>query len=72
MRITVDPELCDGFGVCAGYAPDLFDFDDDGFATERNAGVVESDNVPAARRAIAGCPAHAIREITTAEAPAPR
>ncbi len=62
MRITVDPDLCDGFGLCDGHAPDLFDLDDDGYATEKGDGTVPEDRQAAARRAIAGCPAHAIVE----------
>lgn len=60
MRITVDPDLCDGFGLCDGHAPELFEFDDDGYATERGDGAVPAEQEPAAKRAIAGCPAHAI------------
>lgn len=63
MKITVDAELCDGFGLCDGHAPDLFELDEDGYATERGDGTVPADQEPGARRAIAGCPAHAILEV---------
>lgn len=63
MKITVDDELCDGFGLCDGHAPDLFELDEDGYATARGDGTVPVDREPHARRAIAGCPAHAIVEV---------
>jgi len=63
MRITVDPDLCDGFGLCDEHAPELFEFDDDGYATARGAGTVPDERQAAARRAIAGCPAHAILAV---------
>lgn len=63
MRITVDPDLCDGFGLCDEHAPELFEFDDDGYATARDDGTVPDERQAAARRAIAGCPAHAILAV---------
>lgn len=60
MRITVDPDVCQGHTLCAMNAPKLFDLsDEDGHA------VVLVEDVPveheaAARLAAAGCPERAI------------
>ncbi len=32
LRVWVDQNLCTGDGLCVQYAPDVFEFDDDGLA----------------------------------------
>ena len=59
----VDSEKCQGHNRCYAIAPDLFDVDDLGFATERNDGVVPEAMEDLARAAVANCPEFAI-EIT--------
>jgi ferredoxin len=59
MKVRVDPEVCAGFSVCLGLAPEVFKLHDDGYAIVR---VVE---VPkgledAVRDAVAQCPTGAI------------
>jgi ferredoxin len=61
--VHVDSEKCQGHNRCYALAPELFDVDDLGFATERNDGVVPEGMEDQARAAVANCPEFAI-EIT--------
>ena len=60
MRVHVDPALCQGHNRCYAIAPELFDVDDDGNASERNDGVVPEHLEEKARLAAANCPEYAI------------
>ncbi len=60
MRVSVDTEVCDGFGLCAMEAPEHFDFDDDDLKAvvvdpELPDGVTEK-----IQRVVANCPVRAI------------
>ena len=60
MKVTVDHELCEANGVCTGFAPEVFDLDDD---DELHILLPE---VPArltdvVRRAVGSCPKIALR-----------
>lgn len=59
MKVSVDPEVCAGFGICVGICPEVFALHDDGYAT------VRVDEVPReleelVRRAVDQCPSRAI------------
>ena len=60
MRVHVDSEKCQGHNRCYAIAPELFDVDDLGFATELNAGLVPAALEDKARAAVANCPEFAI------------
>ena len=60
MRVRVDPERCQGHNRCSVLAPELFDVDDDGNASERNDGLVPAELEEKARLAVANCPEYAI------------
>ncbi|MDH4144467.1 MAG: ferredoxin [Acidimicrobiia bacterium] len=60
MRIKVISDKCQGHNRCYALAPELFDVDDYGYATELNDGVVPDDLVAKAELAIANCPEFAI------------
>jgi ferredoxin len=60
MRVHVDGDRCQGHNRCYALAPDLFDVDDLGFATELGHGVVAPEHEEQARLAAANCPEHAI------------
>ena len=60
MRVHVDPDLCQGHNRCYATAPELFDIDDYGTASEIGDGEVPPELVEQARLAVANCPAHAI------------
>jgi ferredoxin len=58
--VHVDPDKCQGHNRCFAIAPELFDVDDLGMASERGDGVVPDDLLDKARRAVANCPEYAI------------
>lgn len=60
MRIRVDQEKCQGHNRCYAIAPELFDVDDYGYASELNDGVVPAELEEKARQAAANCPEYAI------------
>jgi ferredoxin len=60
MRIRVDSEKCQGHNRCYAIAPELFDVDDYGYATELNDGVVPAELEEKARLAVSNCPEYAI------------
>lgn len=60
MRIKVDPEKCEGHNRCYSIAPDLFDVDDYGYATEKGDGTVRPEQEEKARLAADNCPEYAI------------
>jgi ferredoxin len=68
MKVTVDWNLCRGHALCRGYAPEVFELDDD-----EDRSYVKVDSIPesqadAVRQAALGCPEEA---IVVEEAPAP-
>jgi ferredoxin len=63
MRVHVDSEKCQGHNRCYAIAPELFDVDDLGYATEIGDGTVAPGLEEKARLAVANCPELAI-EIT--------
>ena len=60
MRVHVDPEKCQGHNRCYAIAPELFEVDDEGNASELNDGVVPESLEEKARLAVANCPEYAI------------
>ena len=64
MKVRIDNDLCAGFGICVGIAPEMFELHDDGYAT-----VLLSDVPPeledAVQRAVSQCPAQAISVSTS-------
>ena len=59
MKVRVNTEICAGFGICLGLAPEVFELHDDGYA------IVLVSEVPPAledsvRQAVSQCPARAI------------
>ena len=68
MKLTVDAEMCTGHGRCYTLAPDLLDYDDEGFVSIRGQTIeVPAGQEAAARDAAMGCPESA---ITISEDPA--
>jgi ferredoxin len=63
MKITVDHERCEGHGMCAISAPDLFTLDDDGILRYAHEGRdVPADAETAAHVAVATCPVAALHQ----------
>ena len=64
MKLAVDASRCMGHGRCYAAAPDLLDYDDDGYVTARGQVVdVPDEQAGAAREAVANCPEQAIELI---------
>jgi ferredoxin len=60
MRVSVDPTLCQGHNRCCAAAPDLFDIDDEGYASAVGDGVVAAGSEESALLAVDNCPEQAI------------
>ena len=63
MKIHVNPDKCQGHNRCYVLAPELFDVDDYGYATELGDGVVPDELAEKAQLAIANCPEHAVEVV---------
>jgi ferredoxin len=59
MRVTIDFDKCEGHGLCALAAPEIFWIDDEGF-TQFVADPPESER-ESVTAAVQECPARAIR-----------
>ena len=60
MKIKVDADKCQGHNRCYSLAPDLFDVDDLGYASEIGDGEVPAGMEDQARLAVANCPEYAV------------
>ncbi|MGH9039377.1 MAG: ferredoxin [Acidimicrobiia bacterium] len=60
MKVSVDPERCQGHNRCYALAPELFDVDDYGQASAKDDGEVPPGLEDKARLAEANCPEFAI------------
>ncbi len=59
MKVRIDTDLCAGFGICVGIAPEVFQLHEDGYATVLVSDV-PTDLADSVRRAASQCPAQAI------------
>ena len=62
MKIKVDFDLCESNGLCEGFAPDVFELDDDDYLQLRTDQTTP-ENIDAVQRAVAACPRAAISLI---------
>jgi len=58
--VRVETEKCQGHNRCYALAPELFDVDDYGYATEIGDGTVPAGLEDKARLAASNCPEYAI------------
>ncbi|MFD9891140.1 ferredoxin [Amycolatopsis sp. NPDC059027] len=58
MEIKVDRSLCEANAVCVGFAPDVFDLDDDENLVVRSP--IPEDQVEHVSQAVSGCPKNAL------------
>ena len=63
MKIRVDQEKCQGHNRCYALAPELFDVDDYGTASELNDGIVPPGLEDKGRLAVANCPEFAVQIV---------
>lgn len=59
MKVHVNSQICAGFGVCLGIAPEVFELHDDGYAIVLVSEVKPEDE-EVMRQAVSHCPAQAI------------
>ena len=62
MKVQVNSEICAGFGLCLGIAPEVFELHDDGYAIVLVSEVKPEDE-DLVRRAASQCPSQAITLI---------
>ena len=60
MRVHIELDQCEGHGLCAATAPDLYDLDDDGFAANADFEVPDA-LIADAESGVSACPMSAIR-----------
>ena len=60
MKVSIDPTVCSGHGLCYVDAPALFTDDDQGFPEVIGGGTVPAGKEESARHAAANCPEGAI------------
>lgn len=63
MRVTIDPDRCQGHNRCHALAPELFEVDDLGFARARGTGEVPAGLETKALLAVRNCPEFAVRAM---------
>ena len=59
MKVHVNSQICAGFGICLGIAPEVFELHDDGYAIVLVSEVKPEDE-DAMHQAVSHCPAQAI------------
>ena len=60
MRLVVDPDVCQGYGLCHDEAPELIELDEGGFALVLGDGSVPDELREVAEKAVSMCPARAL------------
>jgi ferredoxin len=60
VKVTINPELCQGHGRCYDLAPGLFGDDDEGYGKVLGDGIVPPEAEHDARIAVLNCPEQAI------------
>ena len=60
QQLTIDWTRCDGHGICSSLLPELIQMDEWGYPLFRPHRL-HADDVPYAKRAVAACPALALR-----------
>ncbi|GAB2459046.1 ferredoxin [Jatrophihabitans fulvus] len=63
MKIDIDRDACQAYGLCAISAPEVFDVDEDGYVVSLIDGDVPDSLAESAREGVHVCPAQALREV---------
>jgi ferredoxin len=61
IRVWVDPSRCQGHARCLAFAPETFEFDDEGYAFVPEEKGTSERITEEIRLAVANCPERAIR-----------
>ena len=59
-RVAVDPARCQGHARCLTFAPDIFEFDDEGYSFVPDEKTRHTHLTEGLRLAVANCPERAI------------
>lgn len=59
-RVSVDASRCQGHARCFAFAPDVFDFDDEGYSFVPEENSEHEELSESLRLAVANCPERAI------------
>ncbi len=59
MKIKIDWDLCESNGLCEGFAPEVFELDDDDYLQVKQDETTP-ETIDAVKRAMAACPRAAI------------
>jgi ferredoxin len=59
VKVHINTEICAGFGICLGIAPEVFELHEDGYAVVLVSDVAPEDE-DTIQRAVNQCPAQAI------------
>jgi ferredoxin len=62
MQVHIELEQCEGHGLCAATAPDLYELNDDGYADKADIDVPEN-LIDHAESGASACPMHAIKIV---------
>lgn len=60
MKVRVDSERCNGHGMCAALAPEVYSINEDTGFNEMGEFDLDAAHREAAMRGVGGCPEHAI------------
>jgi ferredoxin len=60
MKVSVNSEVCEGYGNCARIAPEVFQLDEAGYSQVLHDGQVPEGQSAAAEYAVQDCPMSAI------------
>lgn len=67
MRVRVDADLCQGHGMCAAMAPDIYQVDDESGFNVMGEFVVPDTHLDAVERGAEACPERAIAVLASRE-----
>ena len=60
FKLSVDQTRCQGHARCVIFAPEVFDFDDEGYAFVPDDQTMRQEMTPDVKQAVANCPERAI------------
>ena len=61
MKVKISNDACIGCGACVSICPEIFNFNDDGFAEVLDV-KIENENIEKVKDALESCPTQAITE----------
>lgn len=62
MKVKISNDTCIGCGACVSICPEVFNFNDEGFAEVLDI-KIENNNIEKVKDALESCPTQAISEV---------